>query len=154
MTAVTVMAAAKINKRKVRRRLLRAGYEVEPRDDGFTVSKRGRWDAVTMTVRPIAEVPADRVDAAHRLLGFRPRAGVTCSFEGPVDGPVDGADAWPTVVDVARALAAVVPLAVLDDHAGTTYLVNAARGLVPPAEYEQVRGRPTTSDFLRRLLGG
>jgi hypothetical protein len=67
---------------------------------------------------------------------------------------VGRSDCWPTVVDIARAVAAEVPLAVLDDHCGTTYLVHAVRGLIAPEEYEQMRGRATTSDFLRRLLGG
>jgi hypothetical protein len=75
---------------------------------------------------------------------------VTCSFEGPVGS----SDSWPTVVDIACAIAAEVPLAVLDDHAGTAYLVNTKRGLIGPDEYEQMQGRPTTADFFRRLLGG
>jgi len=150
MTAVTVLAAAKINERKVERRLVRAGCTVVPIDGGLEVSRHGRWDAVTTTVPRMSDVAGDSVDAARRLLGFPPRAGLTCRF----DGPVGRSDCWPTVVDIARAVAAEVPLAVLDDHAGRTYLVHAVRGLIAPEEYEQMRGRATTSDFLRRLLGG
>jgi hypothetical protein len=150
MMAVTVLAAAKINQRKIARRLARAGYAVQPQDTGLRVSRHGRWDAVTTTVPELADLPSDTAAAVRRLLGIRPRAGVTCWFEGSVGS----SDSWPTVVDVARAVAAEVPLAVLDDHAGTAYLVHRVRGLIPPEEYEQAQGRPTTGDFLRRLLGG
>jgi hypothetical protein len=150
MTAVTVLAAATISQRKLERRLVRAGCAVAGSDQGLRVSRHGRWDAVTTTSPRIADLPGASVDAARRLLGFPPRSGLTCLF----DGPVGESDSWPTVVDIARAVAAGVPLAVLDDHAGTTYLVHAVRGLIAPDEYEQIRGRASTSDFLRRLLGG
>ena len=150
MTAVTVLTAAKINQRRVERRLVRAGYAVAPGDGGVQVSRHGRWDAVTMTVGRLAGLPLDSIDAARRLLGRPPRTGVTCSFEGPAGS----SDSWPTVVGIARAVATQVPLAVLDDHSGTRYLVHAKRGLIGPEEYDRVRGRPTTADFLRRLLGG
>jgi hypothetical protein len=150
MTAVTVLTSANISQRKVERRLARAGCAAMPHDGGLRVSRHGRWGLVTTTASPIADFPADSVEAARRLLGFPPRAGVTCWFEGPVGR----SDSWPTVVDIARAVAADVPLAVLDDHAGTTYLVHAVRGLIAPEEYEQARGRAGTTDFLRRLLGG
>jgi hypothetical protein len=150
MAAVTVLSAAKINQRKVERRLARAGYAVEPNDGGLRIARHGRWDAVTTSSTRIGDLPSDRLDAAQRLLGFPPRSGMTCSFEGMVGS----SDSWPTVVDIARAIAVEVPLAILDDQAGTTYLVHAVRGLIPPDEYEQMRGRPTTTDFLRRLLGG
>jgi hypothetical protein len=150
MTAVTVLAAAKIKQQKIERRLVRAGFAVEPHDGGLQVSRHGRWDAVTATVPKLPDLPSDSLDAARRLLGFTPRSGLMCWFEGSPGT----SDSWPTVVDIARAVAAEVPLAVLDDHAGTTYLINPVRGLIGPEEYEQVRGRPTTADFLRRLLGG
>ena len=150
MTAVTVLTAAKINLRKVERRLVRAGYTTAPHQGGLRVSRHGRWDAVTTTVREMGDLPTDSHDAARRLLGFPPRTGMTCRFEGPAGR----SDSWPTVVDIARAVAAEVPLAVLDDHAGTSYLVHSVRGLIAPEEYEKMRGRPTTTDLLRRLLGG
>jgi hypothetical protein len=146
---VTVLTAAKVNQRKVGRRLVRAGYAVTPHDGGLRVSRHGGWDAVTTTVPQIAGLPSDRAEAARRLLGFPARSGLTCWFEGGVGR----SDSWSTVVDIARAVAAEVPLAVLDDHDGITYLVHTVRGLIGPEEYERVRGRATTSDFLRRLLG-
>jgi hypothetical protein len=151
MAAVTVLSTAKINQRRVGRRLVRAGYAVEPHDGGLQIARHGRWDAVTTTTARIDDLRSDSIATARRLLGYRPRTGVTCSFEGSVGS----SDSWPTVVDIARAIAAEVPLAVVDDHAGTTYLVNAKRGLIGPDEYQvQMRGRATTTDFLRRLLGG
>jgi hypothetical protein len=150
MTAVTVLTAANINQRKVERRVVRVGYSVAPHEGGLRVSRHGRLDTVTMTVADIAGLPSDSLDAARRLLGLAPRTGVTCWFEGSVEH----SDSWPTVVDIARAVAAEVPLAVLDDHAGTRYLVHAVRGLIAPEEYEQLRGRAATADFLRRLVGG
>ena len=58
------------------------------------------------------------------------------------------------MVVVARAVAADVPLAVVDDLIGTAYLVHPGRGLVGPEEYGPLRRRPSTSDVLRRMLGG
>jgi hypothetical protein len=150
MTAVTVLTAAHLNHKKVERRLARAGYATVAEDGGLRVSRHGRWDAVTTIAARVADLPRNTVDAARRLLGLAPRTGVTCRFEGAVGF----SDSWPTVVDIARAVAAEVPLAVLDDHAGTTYLVHAERGLIAPEEYEQAFDPAGTTDFLRRLLGG
>ena len=149
MTAVTILAGAKVSQRRVARRLLRAGYTLTTGDDSVLVSAETAPDAVTMSVQPLAEVPAGSAEAAGLLLGVAPRAALTCSFTGPPGR----ADSWPTVVGIARAVAAEVPLAVLDDSAGTRYLVDAKRGLIAPAEYEQVRGRPSTGELLRRMLG-
>jgi hypothetical protein len=43
---------------------------------------------------------------------------------------------------------------VLDDHAGTTYLVHPKRGLIGPEEYEAVARRtaPSAGEVLRRFL--
>jgi hypothetical protein len=152
MTAVTVLTAAKINHRRVERRLVRAGYATVAEEAGLRVSRHGRWDVATMTTSAVADLPRDTLDAAQRLLGLPPRTGVTCRFEGAVGT----SDSWPTVVDIARAVAAVAPLAVLNDHAGTTYLVHLVRGLIGPEEYEPAlaRRRPSTADFLRKLMGG
>ena len=76
------------------------------------------------------------IDQAGQLLGRPPRDGLTCVF----DGPVGRSEAWPTVVDIARAAARVAPLAVLDDHAGTIYLIHLDRRLIGP-EYAEVRIR-------------
>jgi hypothetical protein len=91
------------------------------------------------------------IDQAGQLLGRRPRDGLTCVF----DGPVGRSEAWPTVVDIARAAARVAPLAVLDDHAGTIYLIHLDRGLLGPDEYADVRIRSKQANpLLRRLFGG
>jgi hypothetical protein len=149
MTAVSVLTAARINRRRVDRRLARAGYTAVAQDDGVRVSRADSGDAVTVSTAELADLPAPSLDAARRLLGLFPSSGVTCRF----DGAIGESDAWVTVVDIARAVAAEVPLAVLDDHAGTTYLIHAGRGLVPPEEYEPLPGTNRSTDFLRRLLG-
>lgn len=147
MAAVTVLAAVKINQRRVARRLERAGCTVTPSGSGLVVSRAGGPD---VEVAPAGRLRTDSADAARELLGGPARTGLTCRF----DGPAGEGDAWPVVVDVARAVAAEVPLAVLDDHAGTVFLVHGERGLVDPGEYERMRGRPSTSDIMRRMLGG
>jgi hypothetical protein len=120
--------------------------------DGTHVSRHGRWDVVDTAPCDPDRLPDRIIAAAGELLGLRPRGGIACSF----DGPPGESDSWPTVVDIAKAVAAEVPLAVLDDHAGTTYLVHPGRGLIGPAEIEAVRRdtRPSTADLLRRMLGG
>jgi hypothetical protein len=91
------------------------------------------------------------IDQAGQLLGRRPRDGLTCVF----DGPVGRSEASPTVIDIARAAASVAPLAVLDDHAGTIYLIRLDQGLIGPDEYADVRIRSKqTNPLLRRLFGG
>jgi hypothetical protein len=151
MTAVTVLTAARLNQRKVERRLVRAGYAIVADEAGRRVSRHGRWDVVTMTTSGVADLPEIALDTARRLLGLAPRTAVTCRFEDAVGT----SDSWPTVVDIARAVAAVAPLAVVYDHAGTTYLVHLVRGLIGPEEYAPALDRrSSTSDFLRRLLGG
>ena len=147
---MTVLTAGHVDQRRLERRLVRAGYTAVAEGGGLRVSRHGRWDAATMTVSRPAGLPRDTVDGARLLLGLAPRTAVRCRFEGGVRS----SDSWPTVLDIARAVAAEVPLAVLDDHAGTRYLVHPSRGLVGPEEYERVRGRAATTDFLRRFLGG
>jgi len=90
------------------------------------------------------------IEQAGQLLGRAPRDGLTCVF----DGPAGRSEAWPTVVDVARAAARVAPLAVLDDHAGTLYLIHLDRGLIGPEEYADVRIKSKQANpLLRRLFG-
>jgi hypothetical protein len=143
MTTVTILVAAKITEKKLAQRLLRAGCTVEPHEEGLLVTP------VIVSVRGADDLPADTVEIAEQLLGLPPRIAVTCRFEGPVSQ----SPAWPTVVDIARAVAAEVPLAVLDDHTGISYLVHKVRGLIAPVEYEKARGRPPTNEVLRRMLG-
>src|SRR2546426_743961 len=115
MAAATVLTAARINHRKVARRLARSGYTTVADPLGERVSRHGRWDAAYTNKCDVADLPRAVIDTARKLIGLRPRDGIICSFEG---SPGE-ADAWLTVVAIARAVAAEVPLAVLDDHAGT-----------------------------------
>ena len=146
MTAVSVLTAANINLRKVMRTLEREGYTAVAHDGVIEVSRDG---VVSASPTRLDDLPSDRLDVARRMLGLRPWSGVTCRF----DGAVGAAETWTTVVDIARAVAAVVPLAVLDDHAGTTYLIHSKRGLVPPEEFNETHAPSSSTDFLRRLLG-
>jgi hypothetical protein len=148
MTVVSVLTAARIGHRKVERQLGRAGYALVGDEGAVRVSRSGA-DAVEMSPARLDELTPVSMDAARQMLGLQPWTGVRCQF----DGAVGAGDAWGTVVDIARAVAAVVPLAVLDDHAGTTYLISAKRGLIPPDEYNQKQGASASADFLRRLLG-
>ena len=149
---MTVLAAAQIRMRKVEKRLAAAGCAVTADAGGTHVSRHGRWDVVDTSPCDPDTLPDRIIAAARELLGLRPRSGLACSF----DGPPGESDSWTTVVDIARAVAAEVPLAVLDDHAGTTYLVHPGRGLIAPTEVEMVRRNapPSTADLLRRMLGG
>ena len=149
MAAVRVLTATHINHSKVQRRLIRAGYAVIAGADGFRASRHGRWDAVDVTTTQVRGLPPWLVESAKPLLGFPPRSGITCSF----DGAVIRSDAWSTVVDIARAVAAIVPLAILDDCAGTIYLVHPNRGLIGREEYEAVSPGMSTGELLRRFIG-
>jgi hypothetical protein len=149
VATVTVLAAAHIKVRSVEQRLSEAGYDVAVAVGTVRVSRHGRWDAVDVTMASVGDLPDLIVDPAKRLLGLRPREAITCAFEGAAGT----SDAWPTVVDIAKAVAAVVPLAVLDDHTGTTFLVHPGRGLIGPEEY-RTRRSTFGGDLLRRLLDG
>jgi hypothetical protein len=118
---------------------------------GGSLLVRGREQSVQVDASEcdLAQLPARRAESARKLLGGAARGGLVCSFEGPVTP----SESWTVVVDIARAVAADVPLAVLDDHAGTTYLVHPKLGLVAPSEYEKVRHESITSELLRKLLG-
>jgi hypothetical protein len=149
-SVVAVLTAWHVDWRRLRRRLTRAGYTTFTGDGTLRVSRDGR--GVVRAVRTdAADLPERATRSARQLLGLPPRDGLTCSFEGPI-GP---SEEWATVVVVARAVAADVPLAVLDDLVDTAYLVHPDRGLIGPDEYEPLRhGTSSTSDVLRRLLGG
>jgi hypothetical protein len=149
MATVMVLTAVHINHSTVRRRLSRTGYELTHGSIGFRAARHGRWDAVDVTATRMVDVTDQVVESARALLGFRPNDGFTCSF----DGPVLQSDAWPTVVEVARAVAASVPLAVLDDGVGNIYLVHPDRGLIGREAYEAVTGTASTGELLRRFMG-
>jgi hypothetical protein len=147
MVRATILTTRRIDWRKVERRLTRDGY-LTTRD---TVSRTdqeiaGQQLTVTVTRPDLAALPAQVVEAARHLLGVNPKHSIACTFEAQ--------SAWPTVVDIARAVAADAPIAVLDDHAGTTYLVHPKRGLVGPEEYQAVARRtaPSAVEVLRRYL--
>ena len=144
---MTVLTAAPVNLRKVERRLAQAGYVAAAEAGTVRISRHGRWDAVYTTVFNAARLPDRALQSARQLLGPAPRIAVECSF----DDELGRSDAWTTAVDIARAIATEVPLAVLDDHAGTTYLVHPVRGLVSPEEYEAVQ-RQTPWNSLRRFF--
>jgi hypothetical protein len=147
MAMVKVLTARKINQRRVQQRLTHGGYATVAAGGSYRISRHGRWDAVEIHMADVADLPLDGRDYAKQLLGLAPSNGITCSF----DGDVGQSDAWTTVVDIARAVAAEVPLAVLYDHRGTTYLVHPGRGLIGP-EASAGAERDTTSDLLRRMF--
>jgi hypothetical protein len=142
MLTIWILTTRRIDRRKVERRLGRDGYLVAQ----DTVSRPDRQITVTITRPDPATLPTRVVDSARQLLGVNPRHSIACTFETQ--------SAWPAVVDIARAVAADTPITVLDDHAGTTYLVHPKRGLIGPEEYEVVARRtaPSAGEFLRRYL--
>ena len=149
MAAVTVLTSGRIDLSRLERQLAREGLITTHREGGLRVSG-DRESSVVDTSMAIMDGVSDEVfDQAVQLMGRSPRAGLTCVF----DGPVGRSEAWPTVVGIARAVARVAPLAVLDDHAGTIYLVHIDRGLIDLDEYEELRTRSKANSLLRRLFG-
>ena len=147
---MTVLSAARIDQRQLERRLARAGCVTVRQGSGLRVSHNGDSSTVDTSVVDVDVLPDWLINQSWQLLGRRPRDGLTCVF----DGPVGRSAAWPTVVDIARAVAVVAPLAVLEDHAGTMYLIHLNRGLLGPEEYQDVRIRnPQGNSLLRRLFG-
>jgi hypothetical protein len=142
MVRATILTTRRIDWRRVGRRLARDGYLTT--ED--TVSRADQQVTVTVTRPDPAALPAQVVDSARHLLGVNPTHSIACAYEKE--------SAWPAVVDIARAVAADAPITVLDDHAGTTYLVHPKRGLIGPEEYEAVARRtaPSAGEVLRRFL--
>jgi hypothetical protein len=145
---VTVLTAFPINRRKLRRRLIRAGYDAVGDPDKLRIWRDGDRDAVDTSPCKTNDLSEMITELASQLMGFRPRDGITCGFEGLFGQ----SPAWPTVLAIARSVAADVPLAILDDHLGTLYLIHPSRGLIGPEEYSNLRSRPSTADFLRGLF--
>jgi hypothetical protein len=139
---IWILTTRRIDWRKVERRLGRDGYLTT----ADTVSRADQQITVTVTRPDLAALPTQVIDSARQLLGVNPKHTIACTFETQ--------ETWPTVVDIARAVAADAPITVLDDHAGTTYLVHPKRGLIGPDEYEAVAGRttPSAGEVLRRYL--
>jgi hypothetical protein len=151
VAAVTVLTAARIDLRGLERQLARAGCITARRAGGLRVWHDGESSVVDTSTAIVDDLSDHLIDQAGQLLGRPPRDGLTCVF----DGPVGRSEAWPTVINIARAAARVAPLAVLDDHAGTIYLIHLDRGLIGPDEYEEVRIRSKQANpLLRRLFGG
>jgi hypothetical protein len=142
MARVTILTGRRIDWRKVERRLTRSGYTATPN----AVSPADQRTTVAISVPDLAALPDQVLDSARQLLGVDPRHAIACAFEAD--------PAWPVVVDIARAVAADTPITVLDDHAGTAYLVHPKRGLIGPDEYQAVARRtaPSAGEVLRRYL--
>jgi hypothetical protein len=149
VATVTLLAARRINPGRLQKRLQQAGYLVSAEPCGFRLGD-GRPVIVDTTLCD-QHGPADALtELATELFGGPPRGRVSCTF----DGPPAVSPEWTTVVDVARAVAAIVPLAALHDGTGTVYLVHPQRGLIGPDEYRAIPKPEPALDVLRRLLGG
>jgi hypothetical protein len=147
---MTVLTSGRIDLRRLERQLARDGCLTARRASGLRVWHDGESSVVDTGMVRMDGLSDHSIEQAGQLLGRAPRDGLTCVF----DGPAGRSDAWPIVVDVARAAARVAPLAVLDDHVGTVYLVHLDRGLIGPEEYADVRIRSKqTNPLLRRLFG-
>jgi hypothetical protein len=114
----------------------------------FVITLKGHHIVVSDGTRELADLSVDAIRSATELLGRPPRFAASCWFDDVGDYRYE----WDIVVEFAKAIANRVPLAVLHDHAGDTYLINPKRGLISHEEYEHLR-RPATNDFLRRMLG-
>ena len=146
-----VLTSARIDLRRLERQLAREGCSTARRAGGLRVWHNGESSVVDTSMAVMDDLSEHVIDQAGQLLGRPPGDGLTCVF----DGPAGRSEAWPTVVDIARAAAKVAPLAVLDDHAGTIYLVHLDRGLIGPEEYADVRVKSKQANpLLRRLFGG
>jgi hypothetical protein len=146
-----VLTSARIDLRRLERQLAREGCSTARRAGGLRVWHNGESSVVDTSMAVVDDLSDHVIDQAGQLLGRPPGDGLTCVF----DGPAGRSEAWPTVVDIARAAAKVAPLAVLDDHAGTIYLIHLDRGLIGPEEYADVRVKSKQANpLLRRLFGG
>jgi hypothetical protein len=146
-----VLTSGRIDLRRLERQLAREGCSTARRAGGLRVWHNGESSVVDTSMAVVDDLSEHVIDQAGQLLGRPPGDGLTCVF----DGPAGRSEAWPTVVDIARAAAKVAPLAVLDDHAGTIYLIHLDRGLIGPEEYADVRVKSKQANpLLRRLFGG
>jgi hypothetical protein len=135
---VTILTGRRIDWRKVERRLTRSGYVTTQE----TVATADQRTTVTIAVPDLAALPAHVLDSARQLLGVNPKHSIACRFEtSPTDNSStqNSSDAWPTIVEIAKAVAADTPITVLDDHAGATYLVHPKRRRTAPSAGEVLR---------------
>ena len=145
-----MLTSGRIDLHRLERQLVREGCSIARRAGGMRVCRDGESTVVDTAIARLDSLSEHLVEQAGQLLGRVPRDGLTCVF----DGPAVRSEAWPTVVDIARAAARVAPLAVLDDHAGTMYLIHLDRGLIGPDEYQDVRIKTKQMNpLLRRLFG-
>lgn len=145
-----VLTTVRIDLRRLERQLAREGCSTARSASGLRVWRDGESSVVDTSMASVDDLSDQVIDQAGQLLGRPPGDGLSCVF----DGPAGRSEAWPTVVDIARAAAKVAPLAVLDDHAGTIYLIHLDRGLIGPEEYADVRVKFTPANpLLRRLFG-
>ena len=149
MGTVTVLAGSTIDLRKLERQLARARYTTVRTAGGLRVSGDGEQSAVDASLTVGKQLTCEITKGVSELIGTRPTAGVTCVFEGAFTESAGRS----TVVGIARALAAIAPLAVLRDDGGTLYLVNPKEGLISAADCEPARSTTPTSALLRRLFG-
>ncbi len=148
---MTVLTGTRVDLRRLERQIAREGCLTARSASGLRVWHDGESSVVDTSMAIVDDLSDHVIDQAGQLLGRRPGGGLICVF----DGPVGRSEAWPTVVDIARASAKVAALAVLDDHAGTIYLIHLDRGLIGPDEYADVRVISNqTNPLLRRLFGG
>jgi hypothetical protein len=147
-----LLTSRRIKLDRVARRLTRAGYAVAASGDAWRVSPPGDGDLVEVAAATPRDMPVLITDPATQLLGWMPRDGLRCAFAGPI-GRAGDTGAWATVVAIAKAVAAEVPLAVFDDGLGTSYLVHPGHGLISTAEIGKPRPNPA-ADLIRRILGG
>jgi hypothetical protein len=147
MGAVTVLTGSAVDLHKLERRLARARCSTTRMAGGLRVTCGGSAADVSLVAGK--SLPYQMIKGASELIGTPPITGLACIF----DGPVSQSEAWTTVLEIAKAAAAVAPLAVLDDHAGSQYLVNPNEGLINATEIQPARGTTPASALLRRLFG-
>lgn len=169
MPSAVILTTVSVDVHRLEDALARAGHTMVWDARGCLLSRDDTTITVHDSTATVHDLP-DRVAAAARtLLGRRPKMRLTCQYEVPATAgpgtaaggaPVAGASGgdgdgggWGMVVDVARAVAGRVPLAVLVDSAGAVRLVHPERGLVTEQQYEAEKRPNPVADLLRRFLG-
>jgi hypothetical protein len=147
MATVTVLTSGRLDLRKLERQLAREKYVTAPTADGLRITPIA-GSPVDVRLVTDEELPEDLVSRAWEVIGRRPARCLVCVF----DGPIGDSPAWASVIGIAQAVAAVMPLAVLDDHAGSTYLIHPARGLIRTGEVKGTRATRSAGALLRRLF--
>jgi hypothetical protein len=149
MAVVSVLTAVGVDLRKIGSTLAGEGYDIAQDAAGYVISREARRIAVRDATRNLPDLSDRVIRSATELLGRAPRFRVDCVFDDTAEDRYGRAMA----VQVAQAVAGHVPLAVFDDHAGTTSLVHPRRGLVGPEEYQAMRRANPVADLFRRFFG-